>query len=77
MASKRSEFRSAASNVSFFLKGAGAGLIVFLLVGGAWQVTHFWWVMAGTSLTCGCVSAVLHLEFQKTLTALMDNLPWI
>lgn len=65
------------SSLSFFIKGAGAGLIVFLLVGGSWQVSHFWWVMAGTSLFCGIISALLRLEFQKTIEALLDDLPWM
>ncbi|MEL7225314.1 MAG: hypothetical protein AAGL17_10705 [Cyanobacteria bacterium J06576_12] len=79
MDSKHTESQSAvASGVfSFFIQGAVAGLIIFLLVGGVWQVSHFWWVMAGTILFCGFLSAALRLEFEKTLGALMDHLPWI
>jgi hypothetical protein len=60
-----------------FVGGAGAGLIIFVLFGGVWQVTHFWWVMAATTLFCGLLAVVFRKNFQKMLNALMDNAPWI
>lgn len=60
-----------------FCGGAIAGLIVFMLVGGVWQVSHFWWVMAGTTAVCGLLAVILRLEFQETLNALLESLPWI
>ncbi|MGD1896233.1 MAG: hypothetical protein ACFB16_04680 [Phormidesmis sp.] len=79
MTSEHSDSQPAVISSSFssFIKGAGVGLIVFLLVGGVWQVSHFWWVMAGTSLFCGLINAVFHVGFKETLTVLLDNLPWI
>ncbi|GAB4366685.1 MAG: hypothetical protein Kow00121_04310 [Elainellaceae cyanobacterium] len=56
--------------------GAAAGLIGFALFGGIWQVNHFWWVMATTTLSCGVLAVLLRQNFQKMLGALMDNLPW-
>ena len=61
----------------FFGSGAGAGLIIFLLVGAAWQVSHFWWVLTGTTLFCGLIAVYARQDFEKTVNALMDSLPWI
>lgn len=56
--------------------GVAAGLIGFALFGGVWQVNHFWWVMAATTLSCGVLAVLLQQNFQKMLGALMDSLPW-
>lgn len=58
-----------------FLGGASAGLIVFFLFGGVWQVSHFWWVMAVTSVACGFFAVVFRQSFEKIFSALMDNFP--
>jgi len=56
--------------VLFFLSGAGAGLIMFAVFGGIWQVNHFWWVMAAVSLSSGVLAAVFRKNFQAMLSAL-------
>lgn len=58
-----------------FSGGAGAGLIVFMLFGGIWEVNHFWWVMTATTVTCGLLSVVFRLNFEKMISALFDNFP--
>ncbi|MEO0533841.1 MAG: hypothetical protein AAF215_08225 [Cyanobacteria bacterium P01_A01_bin.123] len=60
-----------------FAGGAGAGLIAFALFGGIWQVNHFGWVMTITAFSFGLLAVLLGQNFKKTLTALMDNAPWI
>lgn len=60
-----------------FLGGAGAGAIAFALVGGAWHVNHFVWVMAATILSCGFLAVILRQNFKTILNALMDNAPWL
>ncbi len=79
MHSKNEESQPRTLKKTFFLfgGGSGAGLIVFLLVGGAWQVSHFWWVASSVSISCGLLSLFLRQDFGKTLNALMDSLPWI
>ncbi|ACK68544.1 conserved hypothetical protein [Gloeothece citriformis PCC 7424] len=69
--------RSFKEIILLFAGGAGAGLIIFALFGGVWQVTHFWWVMTATTIFCGLLAAVFRQKFEKMLDVLMDNAPWI
>lgn len=78
MESKPRIFKQTAKETTLlFAGGAGAGLIIFALFGGLWHVTHFWWVMAATTIFCGLLAVVFRQNFQKMLNALMDNAPWI
>ena len=61
----------------FFGAGAGAGLIIFLLVGIPWQTSHPLWVLLGTTLLCGLLAVFARQDFAKTTSALLDGLPWI
>ncbi|WP_199333493.1 hypothetical protein [Oculatella sp. FACHB-28] len=60
-----------------FLGGSGAGLILFALFGGVWHVSHFGWVMGTTTVSCGLLAVLFRQNFEKMLTALMDNAPWL
>ncbi|MCC5659787.1 hypothetical protein LC608_22990 [Nostoc sp. XA010] len=78
MESKPRTFKETAKETTLlFAGGAGAGLIIFALFGGLWHVTHFWWVMAATTMFCGLLAVVFRQNFQKMLHALMDNAPWM
>ncbi|MGF1494633.1 MAG: hypothetical protein ACFBSC_19730 [Microcoleaceae cyanobacterium] len=59
--------------VQLFFGGCGAGLIAFAIFGGIWQVTHFWWVMLATTISCGLLAVLLRQPFKKMLSALMDT----
>ena len=61
----------------YFLGGSGAGLVTFAIFGGVWQVTHFWWVMATVTFSCGILAVVFRQSFSKMLSGLLDDLPWI
>ena len=63
--------------VLLFLGGASAGLIVFMLFGGVWQVNHFWWVMTATTVACGLIAVMFRRNFENMLSALLDNSPWL
>ncbi len=63
------------ASVLFFLSGASAGLIIFALFGGIWQVNHFGWVMAAVSLSSGVLAAIFRKNFQDMLNALLDDAP--
>ncbi|MGJ5674861.1 MAG: hypothetical protein ACR9NN_14805 [Nostochopsis sp.] len=77
MESKARTFKETAKETALlFSGGAGAGLIAFALFGGIWQVNHFWWVMAATTISCGILAVLLRQNFQKMLSALMDDAPW-
>lgn len=60
-----------------FLGGASAGLIAFICVGALWQVNYFWWVMITTTIVCGLLAVLFRQNFEKILTALLDNGPWL
>ncbi len=78
MESKPQTFKQTAKQTALlFSGGAGAGLIVFTLFGGVWQVNHFWWVMTATTISCGLLALLLRQNFHKMLSALMDNAPWL
>jgi hypothetical protein len=78
MESKPRTFKETAKETTLlFAGGIGAGLIIFALFGGLWHVTHFWWVMAATTMFCGLLAVVFRQNFQKMLDALMDNAPWM
>lgn len=63
--------------VLLFLGGASAGLIVFMLFGGVWQVNHFWWVMTANTVACGLIAVIFRRNFEKMLSALFYNSPWL
>jgi len=65
--------RTFKETVLLFSGGASAGLIVFMLFGGVWQVNHFWWVMTATTVTCGLLAVVFRRNFEKMMSALLDN----
>ncbi|MEO0926147.1 MAG: hypothetical protein AAFY63_09775 [Cyanobacteria bacterium J06643_13] len=67
--------RTFKKTVLLFSGGAGAGLIVFTLFGGVWQVNHFWWVMTATTVSCGLLAVVFRRNFEKMMSALLDNAP--
>lgn len=67
--------RTFKETVLLFSGGAGAGLIVFLLFGGIWRVNHFWWVMSASMLSCGLLAVMFRHNFEKMLSALLDNAP--
>ena len=67
--------RNFKETVLLFSGGAGAGLIVFMLFGGIWQVNHFWWVMTATTIVCGLLAVVFRRNFEKMMSALLDNAP--
>jgi len=71
-----SQPRTLKETALLFLGGSGAGLIVFILGGAAWDVSHFWWVMAAVTLSCGLLAVLLRQRFEKLLTGLLDNAPW-
>ncbi|MBD2300689.1 hypothetical protein H6G80_05810 [Nostoc sp. FACHB-87] len=78
MESKPRIFKQTAKETTLlFAGGAGAGLIIFALFGGLWHITHFWWVMAATTIFCGLLAVVFRQKFQQMLNALMDNAPGI
>lgn len=78
MESKPGIFKQTAKETTLlFAGGAGAGLIIFALFGGLWHITHFWWVMAATTIFCGLLAVVFGQNFQQMLNALMDNAPGI
>ncbi|MGB3493166.1 MAG: hypothetical protein WBA57_10585 [Elainellaceae cyanobacterium] len=65
------------STALFFVGGAGAGLVTFLIFGGVWQVTHFGWVMAAVTLSSGVLAVIFRKNFQAMLSALLDDAPSI
>ncbi|GEM_PF-1058621 len=67
--------RSVKRTALFFSGGAAAGLITFLVFGGIWHVTHFWWVMAAVTFSSGTLAAVFRKNFQVMLSALLDDAP--
>ncbi len=74
---KKPQSSTAKEIVWLFLGGASAGLIVFMLFGGVWQVDHFWWVMSAVIVACGLLAVMFRLNFEKILDALLDNAPWL
>ena len=74
---KKSQSLTAKETAWLFSGGAGAGLIVFMLFGGVWQVNHFWWVMSASMVSCGLLAVVFRQNFEKILSALLDNAPWL
>jgi len=79
MASKttESEPRTVKETAQLFLGGTGAGVVIFFLFAGIWQVTHFWWVMAATTIASGLLAVRFRQNFEKMLDALTDNTPSI
>ena len=74
---KKSQSPTAKEIAGLFLGGTSAGLIFFMLFGGIWQVQHFWWVMSACMIICGLLAVVLRLNFEKILSGLLDNPPWV
>ena len=70
---KKPQSSTAKEIVWLFLSVAGAGLIVFMLFGGVWQVHYFWWVMFAVIVSCGLLAVMFRLNFEKILDALLDN----
>ncbi|MEL6929850.1 MAG: hypothetical protein AAFO95_14585 [Cyanobacteria bacterium J06600_6] len=68
-------YRTFKETVLLFSGGAAAGLIVFILFGGVWQVNHFWWVMTAITVICGLLAVVFRQNFEKMMSALLDNAP--
>ena len=60
-----------------FFGGASAGLIAFICFGALWQVNHFWWVMITTTIACGLLAVLFRQNFEKMLSTLLDNAPWL
>ncbi|HHP7244692.1 MAG TPA: hypothetical protein ACFE0H_08410 [Elainellaceae cyanobacterium] len=73
--SSESSKRRVKRTALFFSSGAAAGLITFLVFGGIWQVTHFWWVLAAVTFSSGVLAVVLRKNFQAMLSALLDDAP--
>ena len=73
----KSQSPSVTEIVGLFLGGAGAGLVVFMLFGGIWQVQHFWWVMSASTIFCGLLAVMYRQNFEKILDALLDHAPWL